>query len=300
MTATNRLAEKLGSGKLALTAACLPPHDGDPASVKKLAGCFPSSLDGVVVADNPNKLRGSALACAALLAGEKLEPMLSLITRDRNRIALESDVLGATALGIKSFLCLNGAHQTLGAGPQAAAAFDIDAVQLCQAMSRMTSQGLDFDGNKLPSAPKFGIAAAVHPFMKPVELAVLQAKKKIDAGAQLVLTDAVFDVSAFEVWMKAMRATKLDARAPIIASVLPLTSVAQAKALRSRSGFPPIGDDILARLEGGGPDVAATGIAIVGEIAAKLRSIQGVRGIHILSVGCEHLVPKIIQEARLA
>lgn len=299
MTATNKLAEKLGSGKLALTAACLPPHDGDPASVKKLAGCFPSSLDGVVVVDNPNKLHGSALACAALLAGEKIEPMLSLITRDRNRVALEADVLGATALGIKSFLCMNGAHQTLGAGAQAAAAFDIDAVQLCQALSRMTSQGVDFDGNKLASTPKFGIAAAVHPFMKPVELAVLQAKKKIDAGAQVLLTDAVFDVAAFETWMKAMRAAKLDTKAPIIASVLPLTSVAQTEALRARSGFSPIGDDILARLKSGG-DAAATGIAIVAEIAGKLKSIQGVRGIHIISVGCEPLVPRIIQEARLA
>lgn len=299
MTATSKLAEKLGSGKLALTAACLPPHDVDPASVKKLAGCFPSSLDGVVVADNPNKLHGSALACAALLAGEKLEPVLSLITRDRNRVALESDVLGAAALGIKSFLCLNGAHQTLGAGPQAAAAFDIDAVQLCQALSKMTTQGLDFDGNKLPSVPKFGIAASVHPFMRPVELSVLQAKKKIDAGAQMLMTDAVFDVPAFEAWMKAMRAAKLDAKVPIIASVLPLTSVAQAQALRNRSGFPPIGDDIMARLQGGA-DATAAGIAIVAEIAAKLKAIQGVRGIHILSVGCEQLVPKIIQEARLA
>jgi methylenetetrahydrofolate reductase (NADPH) len=299
MTATNKLAEKLGSGKLALTAACLPPHDADPASVKKLAGFFPSSLDGVVVADNPNKARGSALACAALLAGEKLEPMLSLLTRDRNRVALEADVLGATALGIKSFLCLNGAHQTLGAAAEAAAAFDIDAVQLCQALSKMTTQGVDFDGNKLPSAPKFGIAAAVHPFMSPVELAVLQAQKKIVAGAQLLLTDAVFDVAAFETWMKAMRAAGLDAKVPIIASVLPLTSVAQAEALRARSGFPPISDAILARLKGGG-DVAMNGIAIVAEIAAKLKSIQGVRGIHIISIGCEQLVPKIIQEARLA
>jgi methylenetetrahydrofolate reductase (NADPH) len=298
MKAMSRLAEKLGSGKLALTAACLPPHDADPAAVKQLAGCFPSSLDGVVVADNPNKLRGSALACAALLANEKLEPMLSLITRDRNRVALEADVLGAAALGVRSFLCLNGAHQTLGAGSQAAAAFDIDAIQLCESLSRMTSKGLDFDGNKLSSAPNFGIAAAVHPFMKPVELSILQAKKKILAGAQILMTDAIFDVPAFEAWMKAMRAAGLDSKAAIIASVLPLTSAAQAEALRARSGFPTIDDGIVARLKAG--DATQAGIAIVGEIAAKVRAIPGVRGIHVISVGCEQLVPRIIQEARLA
>ena len=295
----NKLAEKLSSGKMALTAACLPPHDADAASIKKLAGYFPSVLDGVVVADNPSKVRGSALACAALLANEKVEPMLSLITRDRNRIALESDVLGAAALGIKNFLCLTGVHQSLGAFPQAAGAFDIDAVQLCQALSQLTSQGVDFQGNKLPSAPDFGIAVAVHPYLRPLDLAVMQAKKKIAAGAQVLLTDPIFDVAGFDQWMQAMRAAGLDKRAAIIASVLPLTSVAQAEFLKARSGFAPIGDDVISRLKGAG-DPAQTGIAIVAEIAGKVKAIAGVRGIHILSDGCEQSVPKIIQEARLA
>ena len=147
MKAMNKLAEKLSSGKMALTAACLPPHDADAASVKKLAGYFPAVLDGVVVADNPGKVRGSALACAALLAAEKVEPMLSLITRDRNRIALESDVLGAASLGIKNFLCLTGAHQSLGAGPQAAGAFDIDSKRLWRRLRVVREV---FEGNAQP------------------------------------------------------------------------------------------------------------------------------------------------------
>ena len=300
MEATSRLTEKLGSGKLALTAACLPPHDADAASVKKLAACFPAVLDSVVVADNPHKSRGSALACAALLAAEKLEPMLSLVTRDRNRIALESDVLGAAALGIKNFLCLTGAHQTLGVSPQAAGAFDIDSTQLLQALSKMATQGLDFDGNKLSRTPNFGIAAAVHPYLRPIEISILQLKKKIAAGAQLLLTDPIFDVAGFEKWMQAVRAAGLDKKVAIVASVLPLTSVAQAEMLKARSGFAPIGDDIIARLKGSANDVAQAGVAIVAEIAGKLKSIAGVRGIHILSDGCEPLIAKIIQEARLA
>lgn len=299
MKATNKLAEKLGSGKLALTAACLPPHDSDAASVKKLAGYFPASLDGVVVADNPSKVRGSALACAALLAAEKLETMLSLITRDRNRVALESDVLGASALGIKNFLCLSGAHQTLGACTQAAGAFDIDSTQLCQALAKMATQGVDFDGNKLPCAPNFGIAAAVHPYLRPIELSILQVKKKIAAGAQVLLTDPIFDVAGFEQWMQALCAAGLDKKAAIVASVLPLQSVAQAELLKARSGFAPIGDDVVSRLKGAS-DTAEAGIAIVSEIAGKVKTIAGVRGIHILSDGCEQSVAKIIQEARLA
>jgi methylenetetrahydrofolate reductase (NADPH) len=299
MKATNKLAEKLGSGKLALTAACLPPHDSDAASVKKLAGYFPASLDGVVVADNPSKVRGSALACAALLAAEKLETMLSLITRDRNRVALESDVLGASALGIKNFLCLSGAHQTLGACAQAAGAFDIDSTQLCQALAKMATQGVDFDGNKLPSAPNFGIAVAVHPYLRPIEFSILQVKKKIAAGAQVLLTDPIFDVAGFEQWMQAVCAAGLDKKAAIVASVLPLQSVAQAELLKARSGFAPIGDDVISRLKGAS-DTAQAGIAIVSEIAGKVKAIAGVRGIHILSDGCEQSVAKIIQEARLA
>ena len=121
--ATNKLTLKLGSGKPALTAGCLPPYGADAASVKKLAACFPAKLGRRGRRrQSGRKVRGSALACAALLAAEKIQPVLSLITRDRNRIALESDVLGASALGIKNFLCLTGAHQSLGASPQAAGA----------------------------------------------------------------------------------------------------------------------------------------------------------------------------------
>ncbi len=299
MKAMNRLSEKLKSGKSALLAGCLPPHDSDAASVKKLAACFPAALDGVVVADNPSKVRGSALACAALLAAEKLEPMLSLITRDRNRVAIESDVLGATALGVKSFLCLTGAHQSLGAAPAAAGAFDIDSTQLCKALSQMTSEGVDFDGNKLPTAPSFGIGAAVHPYLKPIELSILQMKKKIAAGAQVLFTDPIFDLAGFEAWLKAVRAAGLDQKVSIIASVMPLTSVAQAEFLKVRSGFAPIGDDVIAKLKGTA-DPARAGIAIVAEVAGKVKAMPGVRGIHILSDGCETLVPKIIEEARLA
>jgi 5,10-methylenetetrahydrofolate reductase len=196
-------------------------------------------------------------------------------------------------------LCLTGAHQSLGAGAQAAGAFDIDSTQLCQALSKMAAQGLDFDGNKLPSAPNFGIAAAVHPYLRPIELSVLQVKKKIAAGAQVLLTDPIFDLPGFEQWMQAVRAAGFDKKAAIVASVMPLQSVAQAEFLKARSGFAPIGDDVISRLKGAS-DPAQTGIAIVAEIVAKVKAIAGVRGIHILSDGCEQSVAKIIQEARLA
>jgi 5,10-methylenetetrahydrofolate reductase len=163
----------------------------------------------------------------------------------------------------------------------------------------MATQGVDFDGNKLPSAPNFGIAVAVHPYLRPIELSILQVKKKIAAGAQVLLTDPIFDVAGFEQWMQAVCAAGLDKKAAIVASVLPLQSVAQAEYLKARSGFVPMGDDVISRLKGAS-DTAQAGIAIVSEIAGKVKAIAGVRGIHIHSDGCEQSVAKIIQEARLA
>jgi methylenetetrahydrofolate reductase (NADPH) len=297
MTAISKLSEKLGSGKPVVTAACLPPHGTDPTAVKKLAACFPPSLDGVIVGDHAEQAHGSALACAVLLAAEKVEPVLSLCTRDRNRVALESDVLGAFALGVKTFFCMSGTHQALGGFPQAAGAYDMDSVQLTQALARMASAGLDFSGAKLTATPSLTVAAAVHPYLRPIEMALAQTRKKIGAGAQILLTDPIFDLAGFEEWLKAVRAVGLDKRAAIIASVLPLTSVAQAEELRTRPGS-PISDDIIKRLRGG--DVAQAGVAIAAEIALKAKAMPGVRGIHIHSAGCEPLAASVIKEARLA
>jgi methylenetetrahydrofolate reductase (NADPH) len=223
--------------------------------------------------------------------------VLSLCTRDRNRVALESDVLGAFALGVKTFFCMSGTHQALGGFPQAAGAYDMDSVQLTQALARMASAGLDFSGAKLTATPSLTVAAAVHPYLRPIEMALAQTRKKIGAGAQILLTDPIFDLAGFEEWLKAVRAVGLDKRAAIIASVLPLTSVAQAEELRTRPGS-PISDDIIKRLRGG--DAAQAGVAIAAEIALKAKAMPGVRGIHIHSAGCEPLAASVIKEARLA
>jgi methylenetetrahydrofolate reductase (NADPH) len=297
MTAISKLSEKLGSGKAVVTAACMPPHGTDPAAVKKLAACFPSSLDGVVVGDHAEQAHGSALACAVLLAAEKVEPVLSLCTRDRNRVALEADVLGASALGVKTFFCMSGMHQALGGFPQAAGGYDMDSAQLTQALAKMASAGLDFSGVKLATAPALTVAVAAHPYLRPIELALAQTRKKIAAGAQILLTDPIFDLAGFEEWCKAVRGAGLDKRAAIIASVQPLTSVAQAEELRTRPGS-PISDDIIKRLRSG--DAAQAGVAIAAEIASKVKAMAGVRGIHIHSAGCEPLAAAVINAARLA
>jgi methylenetetrahydrofolate reductase (NADPH) len=281
-----KFGEALTSGKLVLTAECLPPRTGGADAVKKLSAMLSPSLDAVVVADNPDGNHGSALACAALLVREGREAVLSIVTRDRNRIALESDALGASALGIGAILCLSGNHQSLGVCPQAAGVNDIDSVQLAQAL-----KGLNL--------PEMLFGAVAHPHQRPLELNLLRLRKKIAAGVDFLLTQPVFDLAGFTLWMDSVRAAGLDKRAAIIASVLPLTGVDQAEDLRQRQTYGPIDETVVGRLASA-PDAAKEGLAMAAEIAAKLKTVAGVRGIHILSGGCEALAGKVIEAAGLA
>jgi methylenetetrahydrofolate reductase (NADPH) len=286
MTPTKtRFAQALTSGRLVLTAECLPPRSGGAEAVKSLSTVLAPTLDAIVVADNPDEIHGSALACAAVLAREGREVVLSMATRDRNRIALESDALGASALGIGAILCLSGNHQSLGVCPQAAAANDIDSIQLTQAL-----KGLDL--------PDLLVGAVAHPFQQPLELNLLRLKKKIAAGADFLLTQPVFDLAAFTLWMDAVRAAGLDKKAAIIASVLPLTSVDKAESLRQRQTYGPLDEAVVARL-GKASDAAKEGLAMAAEMADQLKTVPGVRGIHILSGGCEAVIGELIEAAGL-
>jgi methylenetetrahydrofolate reductase (NADPH) len=260
-TSKSRLARTLSSGRLAITAECLPPRSADAAAVKKLSAALPPSLDAVVVADNPDQIHGSALACAAILAGEGRPSVLSMVTRDRNRIALQSDALGAAALGVGGILCLSGHHQSQGTCPQAAGVYDIDSIQFTQALKKMTLQGRDFNDQKLDPLPELLVGAVAHPYLRPLELNLMRLKKKIAAGADFLLTEAVFDLAGFTQWMDAVRAAGLDKQVAIIA------------------GVPAVGG---------------------GEMAAQLKGVPGVRGIHILSGGSESLAAMVIEEAGLA
>ena len=291
MTTTNsRLGQALASGRLALTAECLPPRGGGASAVKKLSSILPSHLDAVVVADNPGGIHGSALACAAMLAGEGRPAVLSMVTRDRNRIALESDAHGAADLGVEAIFCLSGDHQSLGDCSQAAGVWDIDSIQFTQALKKLMVAG---------PLPELALGAAAHPYQQPLELNLLRLRKKIAAGAGFLLTQAVFDLAGFTMWMDAVRAAGLDKQVAIIASVLPLTSVEQAQLLDRRRTYGPVPAGVIARLTGAS-DPAKEGIAIAVEMASQLKAIPGVRGIHVLCGGCEAAAATVMEKAGLA
>lgn len=283
--ANSSLARALRSGRLAVTAEYVPPEAGDADAVKRSAAAFPPSLDALVVSDGGG--RGiSAVVCSTLLAGQGMEAALTLLTRDRNRSALLSDVRGAAALGVRNVLCLPGDHQSLGPQPEEAAAYDIDPVQLIGLLKEMEG---DAGGTLF-------IGAEAYAHLRPLELSLIDVRKKVRAGARFLLTRPVFDPASFQEWMSAVRQEGLHERVDIIAGVQPLTGAEQAEALRRRLGIP---DEVMTRLRES-EDAASEGIAVCAETAAALKGVDGVRGVHIMGGGTPDVVVAVIAGAGLA
>jgi methylenetetrahydrofolate reductase (NADPH) len=209
-----------------------------------------------------------------------------------------SDALGAAALDIAGIFCMSGNHQSLGICPQAAAVNDLDSIQLTQAMKKMVLHGSGLNGKELEPRLELQIGATAHPYMRPMELNLLRLRKKVTVGADFLFTQAVFDLEGFAEWMDAVRATGLDKRSAILASVLPLNRATEAKALQRLQTYGPIGDDVIARVSQAA-DAAKEGVAIASEMAVRLRDMPGIRGIHILSGGCESLAAAVMEQAGL-
>ena len=272
-----------------MTAECLPPRGSDAEAVGLSHPCCHRSLDGVVVADNPDRIRGSAFSSAILLSKvTRANVILSMATRDRNRIALMSDALGAAALNIAGILCVTGNHQSLGICPQASAANDLDSVQFTQAMKKMVLYGAGMNGKELEPKLNLQIGATAHPYMRPMELNLLRLKKKIVVGADFLMTQAVFDLDGFSEWMEAVREAGLDKRTAIIPSVLTLNSVEKARELQRCQTYGPISDAIVDRLAGAA-NPADEGVAIAAEMARQLKEIPGVRGINYCAAAASRL-----------
>ncbi|MBN2318819.1 MAG: methylenetetrahydrofolate reductase [Acidobacteria bacterium] len=296
-TQTNDFARALNSGRLVVTAECLPPRGSDAAYIADFSDRLPSNLDAVVVADNPDTIRSSSISAASLLKRQgRNNVIMAMTTRDRNRIALMSDALGAAALDISAILCVAGNHQSISICPQAAAANDLDSVQFIHALKDMILHGAGLGGNKLSSKPELLVGALAQPYLRPMELNLLHVRKKISAGADFLLTQAVFDIEGFELWLEAVREAGLDKRVAIIPCVMPIADLNKARDLQRIGTYGPIPDAVIARVEKA-PDAAEEGIAIASEIAVKLKAMPGVRGIHILNAELASLVAAVIKRA---
>jgi methylenetetrahydrofolate reductase (NADPH) len=295
----SQFANKLGSSDFIITAEHAPGPTATGAVTEAALKALGGKLAAVNIGDNQHGVAMSSLAACVIAMKSGAEPILQMVTRDRNRIALQSDLLGAASLGVKNILCLSGYHQTLINCPDSSNVYDIDSTQFIELVNHMSEKGLLADGTKINGQFGMLIGAVANPFLRPIELNLLRYGQKIAAGAKFFQTHPVFDVKAFAQWFEAVQKAGLDKKAAVIASVCPLQSLAEAEKLRGTFSDYVIPDEIVARLKSAGDEAAQKkqGLAICAEIMKQLKGIKGLKGIHILSGGKETQVPELLTAA---
>ena len=296
-----KLSTILSNGGFAVTAECGPPRGADPQVIRNKAEALSGCVDAVNVTDNQTAIvRMSSIAACTHLLAMGLEPIMQMVTRDRNRIALQSDILGAWSLGIKNILCLTGDHQTFGSHPEALNVFDIDSMNLVRMVLDMREDGKDMSGFELKAPPRMFIGAAANPFADPFEYRVIRLAKKIDAGADFIQTQCVYNMERFKDWMRMAREEGLTEKVHILAGVTPLRSEGMARYMSKRVAGMDVPEPLIKRM-GAAPKnkAAAEGVKICLETIAELREIEGVRGVHIMAIEWEDIVGEIVESAGL-
>jgi methylenetetrahydrofolate reductase (NADPH) len=295
MKPNSKLAGAIQSTTFFVTAEILPPPAAEGAAIQAVAEVMGNSLVAVNVADNHSGIGTSSLAASAVLLGLGREPIYQVVTRDRNRIAIQSDLLGAAALGIKNVVCTSGHHQTLTGCADSANVYDLDAIQVVWAIRQMRDKGTLLDGTPIAGQFSMLIGTVANPYLRPLELNLIHLAKKIEAGADFIQTQPVFDFEEFTVWLNAARQEGLVDKTAILAGVLPLTSAEEAEKLREAHTELRIPDVLAAELKAAGTADAQEkeGLKFCAQTIGKLKGAKGVRGIHILSGGREKLVSKL-------
>ncbi|MBW2644978.1 MAG: methylenetetrahydrofolate reductase [Deltaproteobacteria bacterium] len=301
MKAETNLQKILAQGKFAVTTECTPPRGTDVDSIQKNAAQLKGKVDAVNVNDNPTaNVRMSSWALSKILLDMGIEPVFQMVTRDRNRIALQSDLLGASALGIQNVLCLTGDHQARGDHPQAKKVFDLDSIQWIMAVKQIRDKGLLMNGKKISGAPKFFIGGVANPFVESIELHIIRLQKKINEGVDFIQTQPVLDIEHFKKWINQATEQGLTDKCPIIAGVMLLKSVKMARYLKNNVPGIMIPNTIIDRLAAVPEDKQQDeGINICIERVEELKQIKGVKGVHIMAIGCEEKVAEIVDRAGL-
>ena len=301
MKSGSNLEKVLAAGHFSVTAECGPPRGADPDVVRKKAALVLGNVDACNVTDNQTSVvRMSSTAGCMLIKEVGIEPLLQMVVRDRNRIALQSDLLGASALGIRNLLCLSGDHQKFGDDPQAKNVFDIDSMQLINMVKTMRDEGIFPSGKKLEGAPKFFIGCAVNPFADPFEIRVPRLKMKVMAGADFVQTQCIYNMEKFKTYLDLAKKEGLHEKVKILAGVTPLKSAGMAKFMKKMVAGMDIPDAVIKRIADEPKDKQAEkGIEMCIEQIQELKEMEGIAGIHVMAIEWEEKLNQIIGGAGL-
>jgi methylenetetrahydrofolate reductase (NADPH) len=308
MTATAELKagtnlEKIFSeGKFAVTGECGPPKSADGSVIEKKANLLKGYVDAVNITDNQTAVvRISSIASGFSVLQNGLEPIMQMTCRDRNRLAMQADLLGAHTLGIHNCLCLTGDHMSFGNHPEAKGVHDLDAINLIKMLKDMRDEKKFQNGDDMDVAPTFFIGCAENPFGDPFEFRALRLKKKIEAGADFMQTQCIFNIPKFKEWMKEVRAMGLHQEIKIMAGITPLKGVGGARYMKKFVPGMDVPDAIVDRMAAveKGPASHAEGKKLAVEMIKELAEIEGVSGVHIMAVEWEEAVPEIVEAAGL-
>jgi methylenetetrahydrofolate reductase (NADPH) len=301
MRTGSRRERVLRSGRFAVTAELNPPDSADPEAVYERALVLASVCDAINATDASGaNVHMSSVGVCALLTRAGYEPALQVSCRDRNRIAIQGDLLGAAAMGVRNVLCLTGDGVQAGDQPQAKAVFDLDSIELLRTARILRDQGLFLSGRRLESAPTFFLGAAANPFVPPYEHRAAHLAKKVEAGADFIQTQFCFDTGRLRQFMEQVRDLGLHERAFVMVGVGPLRSAKAAEWVRAHVPGVVIPDEIVRRMRGVTAErQREEGKQVCVEIIRQVREIPGVRGVHVMAFRQEELVAEIIEEAGL-
>jgi methylenetetrahydrofolate reductase (NADPH) len=297
----SKLERILAAGHLAVTAECGPPRGSDPDIIIKKGDLLKNHVDAVNVTDNQTSVtRLCSLAACIHLKLMGVEPVLQMVTRDRNRIALQSDILGAASFDINNILCLSGDHQIFGDCPDGQNVFDLDSMQLLQTVRHMRDNGKFLSGNDIKRPPRMFVGAATNPFAEPFKIRVPRLAKKIAAGAEFIQTQCIYNLDRFEEWMCGVRDRGLHEKVYILAGITPMKSLGMARYMKNNVPGMDVPDEIISRLARVAKGKQAEeGIAICLETIERLKEVKGVSGFHVMAIEWEEKVAEIVERAGL-
>jgi methylenetetrahydrofolate reductase (NADPH) len=298
----SKLQKIIKAGHFAVTSEVGPPRSADGAVIEEKGHLIKDYVDAINVTDNQTSVcRLCSLAACIRLKILGLEPVLQMVTRDRNRIALQSDILGAASFGINNMLCLTGDHQHFGDHANAVNVFDLDSIQLIQTVKMMRDEGRLIGGHEFNIKPQMFIGAAANPFAGPnVELRVARLAKKAAAGLQFVQTQCIYNMETMRTFMKMVVDRGLHEKVAILAGITPMKNVGMARYMQKRVPGIDVPDAIIDRLKGVPKEKQADeGINIAVEQIEELKGVEGIRGFHIMAIEWEEKVPEIVQRVGL-
>jgi methylenetetrahydrofolate reductase (NADPH) len=297
----SKLEKVLAAGHFAVTSECGPPRGSDASEIAEKAELIKNHVDAINITDNQTSVcRTCSLAVCIRLKTMGLEPVLQMVTRDRNRIALQSDILGAAHWDINNILCLSGDHQSFGDSSKGQNVHDLDSMQLLQTVRLMRDEGKFLGGDDIKRPPQMFAGAAANPFADPFEIRVARLAKKVAAGAEFIQTQCIYNLDKFEEWMKGVRDRGLHEKTAIMAGLTPMKSAGMARYMKNRVPGMDVPDEVVKRLADTPKEKQAEeGIKICIESIQRLKEVEGVRGFHIMAIEWEEKVPGIVEAAGL-